>query len=171
MPRRKTLPAIMKKEKIIGLIGIGIFMCLILQAISFLSFKIIEKSLLFTEMKSMLLYGASKYLSLGITLLSFLLIIKKLKKFDFDNTSILKRIFIFSILGYVASQIIEFAFPFITSSFETPEYLSSLKNYYDGLEGKSMFKELTIDTPVWVLEYIVIIIIVIKELKPMREKK
>lgn len=154
----------MKKERVIGIVGIGIFICLLLQAISFLFFKIIENTLLFAEITSLLIYGISKYLSLLFTLLLFVLIIKKLKTFDYEDNRLLKKVFIYSILGYVATQILEFGLPFIVGIFETVKYMSSLKSYYSAMEDNSLFLQLAVDIPISFLKYILIALIVIKEI-------
>lgn len=167
----QPLSAIMEKEKYIGLIGIGLFICLILQGISFLFFKIIEAFLLVSTINPILLYGISKYLSLAFTILIFLIIIKRLKRYDFENIRILKKVFLLSILGYAVTQILEFALPFITNIYKSPDYDALWENYHFILEHKYFFKELLIDTPVWLIKDILIVIIFYRSVSSPTETK
>ncbi|HTL83426.1 MAG TPA: hypothetical protein VL651_17040 [Bacteroidia bacterium] len=160
----------MKKESTIGLVGIGIFLCLILQEISSLLSELFERFLLFPKIKPMLLCGIFTYLIAGITLLCFILIVRKLGKRNFDESGVLKRTFIFCVLAFAGGQLLEFALPFVTESLRTPQYLDAWLNYREELNRNVLLKELSIGVPAFTIKYGLIAIIVLRRIKTNRNK-
>ena len=156
----------MLKEKNIGLIGIGLFACLILQSITFLMFRIFEFVLIPTNINGFLSYGISKYLSLAIGLILFIVAINKIVRLDFDSLLVLKKTLIISFAAYFISELILFFQPFIFSFFETPQYFNALENYYTTREENGFFKEILIDTPTRLIKTIVIFLFTLSKIKP-----
>ncbi len=150
----------MRTGKTIGLIGTGVFICLTIQGLSFLFSKIIEEALLFTSLKPLWVYGLSEYVTLILVLLSFVFIIKKIKALDFDKPRTVKKVFLASVLAYVLTQLLGFAQPFVSSIYITEEYYNLKEVYLNGLNESFVWREFSIDTPVWVFKYAVIAILV-----------
>ena len=111
----------MKTDKIIGLVGTGVFLCLTLQGISFLVSKILEEILLFTHIKPLLIYGFSEYVTLIFVLIVFIYVVNNIKKLDFNQPNLIKRIFLTSVIAYVLTQVFGFSQPFISSLYQTTE--------------------------------------------------
>jgi hypothetical protein len=155
----------MRTDNTIGLVGTGIFLCLTLHGIFFLVSKILEEILLYTNLSPLLIYGLSEYATLIFVLIVFIYIIKKIKQIDFDQPLLIKRIFLTSVIAYVMTQVLSFSQPFISSLYYTTEYFDLKKIYYNGLNERSVLKSFAIETPAWILKYLIIVVIVIKEIK------
>ncbi len=149
----------MRTDKTIGLIGTGVFVCL-----TFLFSKIFEDALLFTSLKPLLMYGLSEYVTIILVLLCFVFIIKKIKALDFDKPHTVKRIFLASIIAYVLTQLLGFAQPFVSSIYITEEYYNLKEVYLNGLNESFVWREFAIDTPVWILKYVIVALLVLKEI-------
>ncbi|RZS90569.1 hypothetical protein [Aquimarina brevivitae] len=159
----------MSNDKLLGWIGIGVFLCLTLQGISFLVSLILEESLLYSEMKPLYSYGLSQYVSLIVVLFIFIVIIKRLKTIDVNKPKITQRLFMASVFAYIITQVLGFAQPFVTSLYQTTQYLELKNTYYDSLQDQYALKNFAIETPVWLLKYVIIAILILREFKTYRE--
>ena len=155
----------MRRDKIIGLVGTGIFLCLTLQGISFLVSTILEEILLYTNLSPLLTYGLSEYATLIFVLIVFIYVIKKIKKIDFDQPKLIKRVFLASVAAYVLTQVLGFALPFISSLYQTAEYFDLKEIYYNVLKEHYVLENFAIETPVWIMKYLFIAVISLKEIK------
>jgi lysylphosphatidylglycerol synthetase-like protein (DUF2156 family) len=155
----------MKTDKIIGLVGTGIFLCLTLQGISFLGSKILEEILLYTNLNPVLTYGLSEYATLIFVLIVFIYVIRKIKKLDFEQPQLIKRVFLTSVIAYVLTQVLGFALPLISKLYQTAEYFELKEIYYNGLKEHFALKNFAIEIPVWILKYLIITVIILKEIK------
>ena len=160
----------MKKQQIIGLIGIGIFACLTFQATLYIFYQGFERAFLNFQINPFLIYGASKYGSLAITLLLFFLFIKNIIKYDFENLLILKKAFIFFISSYIFTQVLEFALATIISNFRSPEYKLAMENYADSISRSTIMTEGLVNLPIWTIQYIFFAIIIFRGIKTPHEK-
>lgn len=160
----------MRTDKIIGFVGTGIFLCLTLQGIFFLVSKILEEILLFTNLSPLMTYGLSEYTTLILVLILFTYVIKKIKKIDFDQTQLIKRVFLTSVIAYALTQVLGFAQPFISSLYQTVEYFNLKEAYYNGLKEHYTLQNFVIETPVWILKYLIITILILKEIKTVYNK-
>lgn len=151
----------MRTGKTIGLFGTGVFICLTLQGLTFLFSKIFEEALLFTSLKPLLIYGLSEYVTLILVLLSFVFIINKIKALDFDNSRAVKRVFLASVIAYVLTQLLGFTQPFVSSIYITEEYYNLKEVYLNGLNESFVWREFAIDTPVWILKYVIVALLVL----------
>ncbi len=160
----------MRTDKIIGLVGTGVFLCLTLQGISFLVSMILEEMLLFANLSPLLTYGLSQYATLIFVLIVFIYVIKKIKNLDFDQPHLIKRIFLTSVIAYVLTQVVGGALPFISSLYQTAEYFDLKAIYYDGLKEHYILQNFAIETPVWILKYLIIAVLILKEIKTVYNK-
>ncbi len=154
----------MRTDKTIGLIGTGIFLCLVLHEIEFLVYKILEEALLFTTLKPIVIYGIAEYVSLIVVLLVFVLIMKKIKQVDFEKAQSVKKLFLASILAYAFTQVLGFAQPFVTSIYESVAYFDLKESYREALIEHYMLKQLAIAVPALVLKYVIIALMIYKEI-------
>lgn len=155
----------MRTDKIIGLVGTGIFLCLTLQGISFLAATILEEVLLFTNLSPLISYGIAEYATLIIVLIVFIYFIKRIKRFDFNQPQSVKRIFLASVISYALTQALGFAQEFVSSLYQTGEYFDLKRAYYNDLRVHYFIKNFAIGTPAWLLKYVIIIMLILKEIK------
>lgn len=158
----------MNSYKTTGLIGIGIFLILTLQGLSFFSFKTTEEALLFTSLNSLWVYGISKYSSVLLIIVVFVLFLRRVDTFYGINQLDLRKLFLYSISAYLGTQLLGFALPFITSLYEFLEYFNMKANYYNDLDDHYILKELLIDSPAWLLRYGVIIALILQRINPKK---
>lgn len=158
----------MRTDRIIGLVGTGIFLSFTLQGISFLVAKILEDALLLTNLKPLLIYGISGYGTLIIVLLAFVYAIKKIKHLDYQNLQLIKKLFLISVLIYFLTQLFGFIYPFIYPIFETTEFIYLKEVYHNSLKGQFPLKNLAIDTPILIIKYAFIVFIILKEIKQFK---
>jgi len=155
----------MRTDKIIGLLGFGFFFCLTLQGITFLISKILEEVLLFTELSPLVTYGLSEYSTLIVILIVFFYVIKKIKGLDFNESKLIKQIFLISVIAYALTQVLGFVQPFISSLYQTTVYFDIKETYFINLEEHYALKNFAIDIPVWILKYLIIAVLILKEIK------
>ncbi len=153
---------IMKKQQIIGLIGIGIFACLTFQATLYIFYEGFERALLNFQINPFLIYGASKYGSLAITLLLFFLFTKKIIKYNFEDLLIVKKGFIFFILSYIFTQVLQFVLEIVISNFRSPEYKLAMESYADSISRSTIITEGLVNLPVWTIQYIFFALIIFR---------
>lgn len=160
----------MRTDRAIGIIGTGIFLCLTLQGISFLISYFLREVLLFSNLSPIYTYGLSEYASLIFVLIIFIYTIKKIKKLDFDQPQLIKRIFLISIIAYVLTQVIGFAQPFNSTFYDTSLYFDLKMTYTTSLRDNYTLKNFVIDIPVWILKYLIIGVLILKEIKLFKTK-
>jgi len=160
----------MRTDKIIGLVGTGIFLCLSLQGVSSLGSKILQEVLLFTHLNAILIYAISIYATLILELLLFVYVIKRIKMVDFNQAPLIRRVFLSSLIAYGLTQVLGFAQPLITDLYQNAEYLQLKGTYYDDLYQDHLLQNFAVNTPAWLLKYIIIIILILKELKSRKNE-
>lgn len=160
----------MKPNKTIGLLGAGIFLCLTLQGFSFLSFTILEEILLFTPLSPMLIYGISAYATLLVELLLFVYVLKRMKKIDFDQSPSLQRVFWTLLIAFIFTQVLSFLQPMVSSLYLTESYYNAKQTYYEGLREDYAVQSFAIDTPVWTLKYLIMALLIFKDIKYFKDK-
>jgi hypothetical protein len=155
----------MKTNKIIGIVGTGMFFYLTLTGISFLSSKIIEELLMFSNLSPILISGISEYVTLVIVLMTFTFAIRKIRNLNFDTTSLIKKIFLISVLTYVLTQLLGFALPFISNLYQTAEYFDLKAIYVNELNENYLLREFAIQTPSFIIKYVIIVFVILREIK------
>ncbi|MFQ3213777.1 MAG: hypothetical protein ACI9XJ_002673 [Marivirga sp.] len=124
-----------------------------------------DEILLFTNLNPLLTYGLSEYATLIFVIILFIYVIKKIKRLDFDQPQLIKRIFLTSLIAYVLTQIISFALPFICSLYQTAEYFHLKETYYNSLKDHDPMKNFAIEIPFSILKHLIIAILILKEIK------
>ncbi|SFT42172.1 hypothetical protein SAMN05216474_0471 [Lishizhenia tianjinensis] len=159
----------MTPNKTIGLLGTGIFLCLTLQGFSFLSFTILEEILLFSPLSPMLIYGISAYGTLLFELLLFVYALKRIKKIDLDQPPSLKRVFWTFLIAFIFTQVLSFLQPMVSSLYLTEMYYNLKQTYYEGLREHYAVQSFAIDTPVWTLKYVIMALLILKDIKYFKD--
>ncbi|PLX03796.1 MAG: hypothetical protein C0595_05690, partial [Marinilabiliales bacterium] len=153
----------MKKNKIYGLISIGIMIGVLFpQGLQNLILKIFERILFNSNLDIFIASGISALIGLILTILIFKKLMNYFTDFDYSKKSEIKKALIIGIFINISFLIIWFFIPIIDSRFGE-SYTNNLKIGYEILHSNIFLSEVLINGMSSLICYVLIIIIIFKK--------
>lgn len=153
----------MKKNKIYGLISIGILVgALFPQGLQNLIFKIFERILFNSNLDIFIASGISAFTGLIFTILIFKKLMDYFIDFDYSKNSEIKKALIIGILINLSFMLTWFFIPIIDSRLGE-SYRINLRNGYEILSSNFYISEFLINGLSSLICYILIVIIIFKK--------
>ena len=118
-----------KNPNIIGVIGAALFFYLMIEEFVFFLFRILQDLLLFTDFSSVVIFGMARGFSVTLLIVSFFLLIQKFKNLDITDSKNVKRVLIYSFLGYGLSWLLTGSLPFISEIWQSEGFFEMYTEY------------------------------------------
>lgn len=154
----------MDTKQAIGFTGTGIFLYLILASIEFTFSKILHESLIWTEGNAILIHALTVYIPVIIVIGLFVYSLRWIKT-KWNNEKEVKGIFKTSVVIYILVSIVQFGLTLLEGLYHDLAYFDLLEAYRTSLNEQQILSQLLINIPAWITQYIIIGILIYKEIK------